>query len=529
MVDWLVPARGCCCRGARALLRALRAPARILRFDTGRFGVSTILLLLLLLYAGYMWLSLGRGHAGGDVALAAQTTGEVLTLARSVEIALENNPEVIQARDALGLAGSKEREAEGAFEPNMSLEAGFNASTSELGSGVTNSGGQLTISLRDVLPTGKYIGRSSFEVQNARLGVSDAERMLADAREGVKYTVLSAYVEVLKAERSLDLAERSLEQARVALTDTEAKKQAGNAIEADVLDARRSVRKAEAGVSGAESRLKTAYSRFNQALGRDLDMSVRLAGDLQYEPVQENLDELVAHALEHRVEVQRARDDLTRGRLTLEKTIEAGKPVVTIEGGYADDTWSAGLDFASPDWNLAWQITGIHEEGTTGQTALGGAGGSMGSPIGDRKLKGWYAGVGLSWSPFDGGVSREKRLQAEINLRQLERAVSIQETSVTLAVREAYYAFQAAEEAVAGADLGVSQAQEALRVTRLRYEAGLATGRDLAASELALLQAQADHAFAVYDYILAKAALERSAGKPIEIQGYSDSGQGTSR
>ncbi|HHV61660.1 MAG TPA: TolC family protein [Firmicutes bacterium] len=474
------------------------------------------LVLSLLLYMG---LNPGPGWARAGTVLAAGAAGEALTLARSIEIALENNPAVIQAKDALELALSKEREAERAFKPGVSLEAGLDASSPELGSGVTNSGARVTISLRDVLLTGKYIGRSSLEVENARLDVENARRTLAEAREVTKYAVLSAYIDVLKAERSLDLAELSLKQARVAFADAQARKEVGNATEADILDARQAVGKAEAILSTAKSKLEMAHSRFNQTLGRELDIPVHLASDLSYKPAQVNLDELISYAFEHKAEIRRARDDLAKGQLALEKTIEASKPVVTIRGGYVDDRWSAGLDLASPDWNLAWRITATHVEGDVGQASSPGAKGLPDSSLDAREVKGWYAGVGLSWAPFDGGVSRERRLQAGINLKQLERAVSIQETSAILAIREAYYAFQAAGDAVASSDLGVNQAQEALRVMRLRYEAGLATDRDLAAGELGLSRAQVDRAFAVYDYVLARAALERAAGRPIDIQG----------
>ena len=58
----------------------------------------------------------------------------------------------------------------------------------------------------------------------------------------------------------------------------------------------------------------------------------------------------------------------------------------------------------------------------------------------------------------------------------------------------------------------VAQAEESLRITKNRYEAGLATVTDLLRTETALLEATTRRIAATYDHRLAAILLELAAG-----------------
>jgi outer membrane protein TolC len=70
----------------------------------------------------------------------------------------------------------------------------------------------------------------------------------------------------------------------------------------------------------------------------------------------------------------------------------------------------------------------------------------------------------------------------------------------------------AAQERIEVATAAVAQAEESLRITKNRYEAGLATVTDLLRNETALMQAKTRRLAAVYDQRVAAASLELATG-----------------
>jgi outer membrane protein TolC len=71
---------------------------------------------------------------------------------------------------------------------------------------------------------------------------------------------------------------------------------------------------------------------------------------------------------------------------------------------------------------------------------------------------------------------------------------------------------QAAHERIQVAEAAVAQAEESARITRNRYEAGLATVTDLLRTETALLDASTRRLAAIYDQRVAATLLELASG-----------------
>ena len=86
------------------------------------------------------------------------------------------------------------------------------------------------------------------------------------------------------------------------------------------------------------------------------------------------------------------------------------------------------------------------------------------------------------------------------------------ESAVRLEVRRAYAGWKGAEERIGVATAAVAEAEESLRITRNRYEAGLTTITELLRNETAWLETQTRHLEAVYQQRLAATELELAAG-----------------
>jgi outer membrane protein TolC len=83
---------------------------------------------------------------------------------------------------------------------------------------------------------------------------------------------------------------------------------------------------------------------------------------------------------------------------------------------------------------------------------------------------------------------------------------------VNLELRQAQASLTAARQRIEVATATVAQAEESLRITKNRYEAGLTTVTDLLRTETALLDATTRRIAATYDHRLAAISLELAAG-----------------
>jgi outer membrane protein len=83
---------------------------------------------------------------------------------------------------------------------------------------------------------------------------------------------------------------------------------------------------------------------------------------------------------------------------------------------------------------------------------------------------------------------------------------------IALEVRQAYLTLQDAQKRLAVAQKGLAQATEALRLARVRFEAGVSPQLEISDAELAFTQAQTNLVNAQFDYLDAYAALLRAIG-----------------
>jgi outer membrane protein TolC len=84
--------------------------------------------------------------------------------------------------------------------------------------------------------------------------------------------------------------------------------------------------------------------------------------------------------------------------------------------------------------------------------------------------------------------------------------------AVELQTRRAKAGLAEASERIAVAEASVAQAEESLRIVKIRYEAGLATVSELLRNESALLEARTERVTAIYDQRMAAVLVELAQG-----------------
>jgi outer membrane protein len=120
--------------------------------------------------------------------------------------------------------------------------------------------------------------------------------------------------------------------------------------------------------------------------------------------------------------------------------------------------------------------------------------------------------LSVTWKLFDGGLTHGKVAEAsadvdkaKINLQQLENGVDLE-------VRRAYLNYVAAQARLTAARSGQTSANENLRVTRIRFRAGVGTSLELSDALLADTEAQTQYVSAQANLRVALVTLQRAAG-----------------
>jgi outer membrane protein len=130
----------------------------------------------------------------------------------------------------------------------------------------------------------------------------------------------------------------------------------------------------------------------------------------------------------------------------------------------------------------------------------------------DRGGANWLASVELRWNLFNGFGDKSRIAESTFALRRAtadqERAAS----AIRLQVRRNLADLRAAQQRIEVAGAAVAEAEESLRITQNRYDAGISTVTDLLRTESAVLEARTRRLAAIHDQRIAAAMLEMAAG-----------------
>ncbi|MGE5700238.1 MAG: TolC family protein [Deltaproteobacteria bacterium] len=293
-------------------------------------------------------------------------------------------------------------------------------------------------------------------------------------KEEVAYQVLSAYLGVLTAKESLQVAVRGEDDAKEHLRIAEAVERAGMGLASDALRAKVFLASAESGRVTAENRLALAQRELALAMGEKGGTIVDAAAGLPDIPEGGALTDRIAAALD-------ARADLRAFSLRVENA-EAG-----VDLQRSDYLPSVGL-------MGAWQMDG--QDGVF-------------SP--DNRS--WKVGIGLKWNIFDGfrreaavGKSSAESGMAKAYYRGARDRAAFEVTRAYLGVKEAGKRVEIARSSA-------EAALEGARLIKARYENQLARMVDVLDSQTALNAARAELVKAENDLRQSGAELLSASGE----------------
>lgn len=464
-----------------------------------------------------------------------------LTLEDAIAIARRESPALLRARNDAVLADEDVRQAWGQLLPSANASASMSwegAGEQRLGSFTSSD---LGIGSQPSYYFSSYNLGIGYSLDWATIrgpALARAERRATEAqidltRSDVEATVAVAYVDVLRQEELLRVAERRLERVRLDLRLAQGRLEVGTATPIDVGQAEVQAGRAEVAVLQARNAAANARLRLLQSMGVPVSQEFRAVTTLELSEPTWTLDELRARALETNPMLRAGRSTRDAADVAVSAARSPYFPTLSITTGWSGFTREAGSTSALIAQAQAQSAAGIRQCVATNelyarladplppidctQLALTDARRRAILEENDRFPFDFQRmppslSIGLSIPIFQ-GFSRERNLEAARvqrddafqQLREQELALEA-DLSVSLANVRTAYQIALLEER------NRSLAERQLELARERYQVGAITFVELAEAQTLLAQAEADRTLAVHAYHDAVTELESLVG-----------------
>jgi len=286
--------------------------------------------------------------------------------------------------------------------------------------------------------------------------------------------VVRAYYGAVLAAESLKTAEQALRSAEADLRRAESVRAAGMSTDVDVLSIRVHLAAVTEQRIQRAAELDVAKSGLNDALGLPLDTSHLLTTALSPPDLPDlTLTSLERDASTARPEARQTHLAADLAKTQLDSARSALRPQVTFHAAFEADRQQF-----------------INKGGAN-----------------------WLATIGLRWNLVNGLGDKARIEESSHWLESAHADEQRVDSAVRLEVRRAWADLRAAQQRIEVAKAAVAEAEESLRITQNRYEAGMSNVTDLLRNESAVLESRTRYLAAVHDQRIAATLLDLAAGR----------------
>ena len=413
-----------------------------------------------------------------------------LSLAEILNLAEVNNPNLKAIGSQVDQAKSNLRAQLAQWYPTLSL------SSAALPSYAT---GQNYTSGSGAVAGTREINRSRFDAAlQANYALINPQRvpLVAAARDqyeksryqyvvslrDLRLQAAQAYFDLQQADDQVRIGQESVRASLVSLRDSKARFQAGVATKLEVLEAETQLARDQQLLANGLA----AQSVARRALAALLDLpftvtptakdAARVMGVWNA-----SLSESIVAAFSFREELDQAILDISIANSQSNSALGAVQPFLNVFTvfSYNQDTGSSG------------SLTGITTSGYNYDTRFG---------------------VNLSWSIFDGGAAAASSRQAKQLAQQNRFQFSQRRDAIRQEVETSFYELEKNNRDIITTSREVISAREALRLARLRFQAGVTTQREVVDNQRDLTNAEVRYSNSVTDYNKRLVELSRRTG-----------------
>jgi len=407
---------------------------------------------------------------------------EVWTLERSLEYALDHNPDARIAQQRIEAAQAGLEQANSTFWPRLQAQSSYTRTDNPMqafGSLLNQRSYRASLDFNDVPDLDNLNARGVVTVplyaggrniagrQAAKANIAAAKQDSAAVRNALGFEVSRAFHTILKTREFVQATEAAVRSYEANLAIASKRLDGGTLLKSDVLDIE--VRLAQAREDHVRARNATTLAEraLRNLLGLD-------EGEFVVANNAPMVNPPATRDFSQRPELAAARERETAAQAQVRGTKSGYQPRINAFG-------SLDYDYGS--------VTG-----------------------GDGKS--YTAGVMAQWDLWDGFSTRAKVREAKANLESIREDQHKLRLALDLEVEQARLSLNAAAERLAVTGKTVEQASESASLTRKRFEQGLALSTQMIDSETALVAARVRRAEAEYDQRIAVAALRKALGLP---------------
>jgi outer membrane protein TolC len=313
-------------------------------------------------------------------------------------------------------------------------------------------------------------GRIQSGIDAAGAEVTAALSQEATSELDVLLRVATAYINVLKTQRLVEVAEQAVESLASQVRDVKNRVDQGVGILNDQLAAEVALADAQQELLRARARLDIANAAYNRSVGRPLDILVDL--DEMVEPSGDyDLESLTQLAMVQRPEIA-ALSAVVRALRSRAHALRAGyKPQFALRGGW---------DFI--------ENRNLRNEGYASLMVVG------------------------QWNMFDTGRKHHQAARLEQSAEAILRRRSDIESIIRLQVRDAWRELETTRQRVQVNRATLKRADENLRVAKNRYDQGAGTNTEVLDAETLRSTTYGNYYTSLYDALQALMQLSRAAG-----------------
>jgi len=405
-------------------------------------------------------------------------TNVPITLAQALEVARRNNHDLQVAIFQQQRSLSALRQAQAALLPNANL------STNVTNTGNGFSGNSYSSNTSSSSPSTSFNGEAQLNYNlstsgNTQATIRAAEEQLRIDELNVEnealiigLNVATQYYNLQGADEQIRINRSAVENAQASLRDAKARLQAGVGTQFDLLQAQVTLANSQQLLTNAISNQQIARRQLGTLLSLPQSANITAADPVKLAGLwPQTLEQTIVQAFQNRAELPQQLAQRNIYEQQRRQALSKLGPQLSLTGSYSlFDQFSDNISVTDS----------------------------------------YSLGVQATLTLFDGGAAKAQAAQSKANIAIAEQQFASQRDQIRFNVEQYYFQLQSNLDNVQTSTTAVEEAKEALRIARLRLQAGVGTQTDVISAENDLTTAEGNRVTAILNYNLALANLQRS-------------------
>lgn len=400
----------------------------------------------------------------GNVSIGAAAQ---LSLGDAVDMALKNNFKVKIAEKGQEKAKVRLEGTKGQQRPSVVLSSSMGVSDVDDRGFSRNNSNSIRLSMP--IYTG---GKNELSVAKAKEDVTKSELALARTRENLMLETVTAYYDILEAQKLVKVDEETVKNYEQHLASVKNLYEAGSSPKVDLLRSEVELVNAKQNLLKSQNTYDIAVSTLKSIIKMEGQEELKLSDEANYKTFTMDLAECIRYAQANRKDLKQAQLAVDQAEKDVKIAQSEKLPTVSMSIG---NSWDKQLVPSNDNHSL-------------------------------------NANVSASWNVFDSNVTNSSIRAAEIAVEEANFELLKEMDAVELEVRQNYLKMKEAEKRFHTTEVAVQKAQEDYYIANEKYKAGEGIMLDIIDAQLALSTAKNNYIQAQYDYATYRAKLENAMG-----------------